>query len=363
MPVEALRPWIPARLEIDTFDGEAWVAAVPFRMVNVRPRWLPRIPGLSSFPELNLRTYVRLDDRPGVFFFSLDASSRPAVRLARRFFYLPYLDARMEWERRGEGMVFRSERGRLAGPGGAGGAGGPGGPRGAGVPAARFEAAYAPAGEVFHAEPGSLEHFLTERYCLYSSPGSVGGPGDRLYRAEVHHRPWPLQPAEAELDAGSLLESAGLPAPEREPHLHWHAVQRSPDLAAGERRIRGLGACTCILLIQRDEGVKGRIVRGDLCQIVLQHLGGGHTPLTNAHGQLLRARENKVVHDPPPLFICCQDIMKPNAGHQARREAKAERMLPAVACMPSLGRKVHPESESPIDPAHSPHPLHRTTSL
>jgi uncharacterized protein YqjF (DUF2071 family) len=179
-------------------------------MVNVRPRWLPPIPGLSSFPELNLRTYVRLDDRPGVFFFSLDASSRLAVRMARRFFYLPYLDARIEWERRGEGMVFRSERVRP---------GGPGGPGGAGVPAARFEAAYAPAGEVFHAEPGSLEHFLTERYCLYASPGSVGGPGDRLYRAEVHHRPWPLQPAEAEVDAGSLLESAGLAAPEGEPHL------------------------------------------------------------------------------------------------------------------------------------------------
>jgi uncharacterized protein YqjF (DUF2071 family) len=201
MPVEALRPWIPARLEIDTFHGEAWVAAVPFRMVNVRPRWLPPIPGLSSFPELNLRTYVRLDDRPGVFFFSLDASSRLAVRMARRFFYLPYLDARIGWESRGAGIVYRSERVHR------------------GAPGARFEAAYAPAGEVFHAEPGSLEHFLTERYCLYASPGSVGGPGGLLYRAEVHHPPWPLQPAEAEVDAGSLLESAGLPAPEREPLL------------------------------------------------------------------------------------------------------------------------------------------------
>lgn len=210
VPVESLRPRIPARLEIDTFDGEAWVAAVPFRMVNVRPRWVPPIPGLSTFPELNLRTYVRLGDRPGVFFFSLDASSRVAVRLARRFFHLPYLDARIAWERRGDGIVYRSERVQ---------------PEGAGAPPARFAAEYAPAGEVFHAAPGTLEHFLTERYCLYASPGSLGGSPDALhraplYRAEVHHAPWPLRPAEAEVDAASLLEGAGFGSvAEAAPHL------------------------------------------------------------------------------------------------------------------------------------------------
>ena len=208
VPVEALRPRLPERLEIDAFDGEAWIAAVPFRMERVRPRWMPPLPGLSWFPELNLRTYVRLDDRPGVFFFSLDASNRIAVRLARRGFHLPYLDARIEWERRGDGIVYRSERTH------------------AGVPPARFEAEYGPAGEVFHARPGTLEHFLTERYCLYASPESVarvdrvGGSSAALCRAEVHHAPWPLRPARATVDAGELLEGAGFPgAAEAAPHL------------------------------------------------------------------------------------------------------------------------------------------------
>ena len=174
-------------------------------MVNVRPRWLPPVPGLSTFPELNLRTYVRAGNRPGVFFFSLDAASPLAVALARRWWHMPYLRARIGFERREETIRYRSERTHP------------------GAPPARFEAEYAPAGDVFHAEPGSLEHFLTERYCLYASPGSIGARGeraDRLYRAEVHHPPWPLQPADATVDAASLLEAAGFGAAvEKAPHL------------------------------------------------------------------------------------------------------------------------------------------------
>lgn len=188
VPMAALRPRIPERLEIETFDGTPWIGVVPFRMEAVRPRWLPAVPWLSAFPELNLRTYVRLDDRPGVFFFSLDATNPVAVSLARRLFLLPYFRAEMACERRGEAVAYRSKRVHP------------------GAPGARFEGRYAPAGEVFQAEPGSLEHFLTERYCLYTSGASVGRASGELYRGEIHHGPWPLQPAEATLAVNTLLD-------------------------------------------------------------------------------------------------------------------------------------------------------------
>lgn len=211
VPVEVIRSQIPQRLEVETFDGAAWIAVVPFRMEAVRPRWLPAMPWLSSFPELNLRTYVRLENRPGVFFFSLDAGNPVAVSLARRWFYLPYFRARMTCSPQGDGVVYRSERVH------------------AGAPGARFEGHYGPVGDPFHAVPGTLEHFLTERYCLYASSAStstgVGGASgdlDRgdLYRAEIHHAPWPLQPAQATIDVNSLLESVGVESPAGQaPHL------------------------------------------------------------------------------------------------------------------------------------------------
>ena len=202
VPAAAIRSRIPERLEIETFDGTAWIAVVPFRMEAVRPRWLPAVPWLSAFPELNLRTYVRLDDRPGVFFFSLDATNPVAVSLARRLFRLPYFRARMSCEGRGEAVAYRSTRTHR------------------GAPEARFEGRYGPVGEVSRAVPGTLEHFLAERYCLYASGRSVGRPSDDLYRGEVHHGPWPLQPAEADIAVNSLLESVGLgDAAARPPHL------------------------------------------------------------------------------------------------------------------------------------------------
>ncbi len=150
VPAAALRSRIPEELEIDTFDGTAWIAVVPFRMEAIRPRWLPAVPWLSRFPELNLRTYVQLDDRPGVFFFSLDASNPVAVAAARSLFLLPYFRARMTCEREGDAITYRSRRTH------------------SGAPGADLDARYGPAGDVFHAAPGTLEHFLTERYCLYT---------------------------------------------------------------------------------------------------------------------------------------------------------------------------------------------------
>ena len=198
----ALRAQIPGRLEIDTFDGTAWIAAVPFRMEGVRPRGLPAVPWLSSFPEVNVRTYVKLNDRPGVFFFSLDATNPVVVSVARRFFLLPYFRARMTCEPDGDALTYRSTRTH------------------AGAPSARFEGRYGPAGDVYRSTPGTLDHFLTERYCLYASGSSVGRSSEDLYRAEVDHAPWPLQPAEATIAVNTVLEPVGLGgATEATPHL------------------------------------------------------------------------------------------------------------------------------------------------
>ncbi|MGI8746949.1 MAG: YqjF family protein, partial [Deinococcus sp.] len=146
-----LRPHLPASLEPDTYGGRAYLGVVPFRMAGVRPRGTPDLPGLSAFPELNLRTYVNVNGVPGVWFFSLDAAQKVAVRLARTLFHLPYRDARMWTRRRGDILEYASVRTHR------------------GEAPARFAAAYRPLGEVFSAAPGSLEDWLTNRLALYSA--------------------------------------------------------------------------------------------------------------------------------------------------------------------------------------------------
>ena len=128
VPVETLRPLIPAGLEVDTFEGRAWLGIVPFRMEDVAPRFLPAVPGPGAFPELNVRTYVRWRGRGAVWFLSLDAASRLAVAGARTAFHLPYFRARMSSETEAGWVEYRSERTD---------------PRG---PAAVFDARYRPTG-------------------------------------------------------------------------------------------------------------------------------------------------------------------------------------------------------------------------
>jgi uncharacterized protein YqjF (DUF2071 family) len=181
IPVEAMRAAVPTSLELDLFDGRAWLGVVPFRMSGVRLRWMPALPWLSAFPELNVRTYVRLDDRPGVLFFSLDARNPLAVSIARSWFRLPYFRARMSCEREGEAIRYAHVRTH------------------AGAPPAELVARYEPTGPVFQAQPGTLEHFLTERYCLYAAPDDR-----RVWRADIHHAPWPLQPAAATFERNTM---------------------------------------------------------------------------------------------------------------------------------------------------------------
>lgn len=197
VPPAALAPLLPPALALDTFDGSAWLGVVPFRMSGVRPRGLPAVPWLSAFPELNVRTYATLDGKPGVYFLSLDAANPVAVRLARALFGLPYFTAAMRAARKGDLVAYASDAVHPAG-------------------AARLRATYRPTGPVYRARPGDLDHFLTARYCLYAAR-----PGGRISRAEIHHAPWPLQPAAADIAENTLAASHGLALPDCPPLLHY----------------------------------------------------------------------------------------------------------------------------------------------
>jgi hypothetical protein len=194
---EALRPLIPERLTIDTFDGAAWIGVVPFTMWGVRPTFVPPIPGLSRFHELNVRTYVHLNGVPGVWFHSLDAASALAVWGARTFFHLPYFNARMSLKQESDRIVYASERThKRATP-------------------ARFQATWKIGDALPTSEPGSLAFFLTERYCLYAARGA------KLYRMRIFHPPWPLRRAELESYDSTMIEAHGLPTPDSSPLLHY----------------------------------------------------------------------------------------------------------------------------------------------
>ena len=193
----AVRHLVPAPVTIQEHGGRSWVGLVPFRMSGVTLRGLPAVPGLSAFPEMNLRLYVELDGRPGVWFISLDAAHALAVWTARRFVHLPYFRASMSVRHEGELVRYASER------------------RGRG-PRVAFHAAYRPAGPVFAAAPGSLAHFLTERYCLYTRM-----PDGAIRRLEIHHAPWPLQPAEADIETNLVAEPQGIRLPPTPPVLYF----------------------------------------------------------------------------------------------------------------------------------------------
>jgi len=199
-PAEALRSHLPDGLELDTYQDEAWIGVTPFRVSGLRARGLPPLPFFSSFLELNTRTYVTAGGKPGIWFFSLDAGSEVAVEAARRGYKLPYFraDMRAEWR---EGALDYESRRRD--------------PRGA--PAA-FRSRSRPIGDVFEPDPRSLVHFLTERYCLYTTDEG------RLKRAEIHHEPWPLQPAEAEI-LENTMPPRGIELVDDSPLLHYSTRQ------------------------------------------------------------------------------------------------------------------------------------------
>jgi uncharacterized protein YqjF (DUF2071 family) len=199
VPVDVLRPLFPAGLEIDTFEGIAYIGLVPFTMTGLRPWWSPPVPGLSSFHEVNVRTYVHNKGRdPGVWFFSLDAAQSIAVQIARTFWNLPYYRARMTLEHEPDGsIVYHSER-LWPGP----------------LPGV-CKAKYRPEGPPTAARPGTLEHFLIERYVLYANSPS----GLRLGR--VHHSPYPIQSARLDRLEEDLIAANGIERPNSEPIIHY----------------------------------------------------------------------------------------------------------------------------------------------
>ncbi len=184
---------LPDGLELDTFDGQAYLGVVPFRMQNVGPRglgWLPaELPGPRAFPELNVRTYVVRDGKPGVWFLSLDAADALAVRGARWGFHLPYFDAEITVDEGPDGWIYYASR-RTDHRLGAG----------------EFRGRYRPVGERLRVRPGSLEYWLTERYCLYA----VDRQG-RVRCGDIHHMPWPLHEAEVEIEVNTVAEAHGFP--------------------------------------------------------------------------------------------------------------------------------------------------------
>lgn len=195
---EMIARLLPIGLEIDTFDGQAWVGVVPFEIVDFRARGLPPLPPLRRFVELNVRTYVTVNGRPGVWFFSLDANHRLAVEGARIGFSLPYFMAEMRCEVIDDQVHYSDRRvDRRCASG-------------------QFEGRYRPVSEVYQSVPGSLEHWLTERYCLYAA-----SMNNTLYRAEIQHRPWPLQQAEAEIQTNTVTKAHGIWLPRIAPLLHY----------------------------------------------------------------------------------------------------------------------------------------------
>ena len=207
-PVDAatLREKIPAGFELDLFEGQAWVAVVPFHMSNVAPRGVPALPWVSAFPELNVRTYVRVAGTPGVYFFSLDAASALAVATARAMFHLPYYQASIEIEAQDGGVHYRSRR------------------TDADRSQAELTASYRPIGPVFHPVEGTLEYFLTERYCLFTVDA-----GFHTLRLDIHHPPWPLQGGDAEIKVNTMADACGIRLPAVPPLLHF---ARRQDMVA-----------------------------------------------------------------------------------------------------------------------------------
>jgi uncharacterized protein YqjF (DUF2071 family) len=202
VPPDVLRRALPAALPLDTFDGSAWIGVTPFEVTGLRPRGGPPLPGGSRFAELNVRTYTTLDGRPGIFFLSLDAASRLAVLAARRAYRLPYFHARMSIDRGAGGIRYRSTRTSRDGE------------------PASFAAEYCPIDEAARAQPGTLEYFVAERYCLYT----VDERG-RPLRAEIQHPPWPLQAARASIVENTMTLPWGIELPRRRPVLHFARLQ------------------------------------------------------------------------------------------------------------------------------------------
>lgn len=193
----ALRPHVPEPLQLDTVDDRAWITVVPFVLARAGLRGTPRATRFTV-PECNVRTYVRFDGTPGLYFFSVDVASRVIPPIVQAATEISCYYASIEVDRDDTGVDFRLRR-----------------PRDRDRPAAQFEASYRPDGEVFHADPGSIDYWLAERRRMFDVAGG------RVLYADIAHEPWPLQPALVTLRADTLLDANGLPEPAGEPRIRF----------------------------------------------------------------------------------------------------------------------------------------------
>ena len=201
---DQLRKHMPPTLELDTFNGQAWIGIVPFRMSGVSLRWLPDLPWLSKFPELNVRTYVvGPEGQPGVWFYSLDATNPIAVRGARWLYNLQYMDAKIQFEKEkgcdcGSWIRYHSERTHRK------------------EPDALLQVEYRPIGSEYEATRGTLLDWLTSRYSLFSADREGG-----LFRGDIDHEPWVLRDAQAIVHRNTMTEGIGVDIPTEAPLLHF----------------------------------------------------------------------------------------------------------------------------------------------
>ncbi len=182
IPPEILRPHIPSTLEIDTYNRSAWLGVVVLVIEGIHPRGLSSISLTPTFPEINVRTYVHYDGKPGVFFLSLDVENWASNTIAKRWYHLPYKKAAVTFRKEGQTFYCKSVRKEKASP------------------PFSFQVKYSPVSEVYFPKEGTLDHWLTERYCLFSSNN-----GSNIFCGEIQHCPWPLQKAEAEINRNTLL--------------------------------------------------------------------------------------------------------------------------------------------------------------
>jgi uncharacterized protein len=201
VPEEELRRVVPPQLPLDTFEGSAWLGITPFCVRGLRLRNTVPAPVLSSFPELNVRTYVSVEGKPGIYFLSLDADSCPAVAAARRLYRLPYFRSQIEVSSEDKAIAYDLVRTSDDGPPG------------------YFRARYGPEGPELPVRDGSLERWLAERYCLYTLDDE-----QRVHRGEIHHPPWPLHDAWAEIETNTMAMPLGIDLA-GEPLLHFSPRQ------------------------------------------------------------------------------------------------------------------------------------------
>ncbi|PLT30818.1 YqjF family protein [Peribacillus deserti] len=200
--VETIRDKIPERLELDLFEGAAWITITPFKVTGMRFHGLPPIPLLNAYLELNVRTYVRFNGIPGIYFFSLDADHLPSVIGAKTFFGLPYKLAKMSYKKENGVITFTNRR------------------TPAGQAEEVFHASYKPEGDLFSAIPGTLDHWLMERYCLFTYRGS------QFYRGDIHHDKWEMNLARTDIEANSMASILPESCYSQTPIVHYSPFRR-----------------------------------------------------------------------------------------------------------------------------------------